>query len=101
MVTSAIIGVYFFIRVCFQLHIRETPASEFETRKRIIGLGLVGLPIVTIQYVFHVLEYIPCSLCLPPMGIEFFVGWLSFILADCLYQLWILSGNIVNTVSGN
>jgi len=99
MVTSAIIGVYFFIRVCFQLHIRETPASEYETRKRIIGLGLIGLPIVTVQYALHVTEYDPCSLCLPPMGVEFFVGWLSFLVADCLYQLLMLSGNVVSRTS--
>ena len=101
MVTSMMIGAYFFIRVCFQLHIRETPASEHETRKRIIGLGVIGLPIVTIQYAFHVAEYVPCTLCVPPIGVEFFVGWLSFLVADCLYQFWMLSENIGNEMSEN
>ena len=74
----------------FSLQFDET-ASVYSTRKRIIGLGVLWLPIVTVPYWFQVSNYVPCTLCAPPIPVAVFLAWITFLVADCLYQLRLLS----------
>lgn len=88
MITLGIIATYFVIRIIVQF---DETASVYSTRKRIIGLGVMWLPIVTGPYWFLVSKYDPCTMCSPPMPVAVFLVWISFLVTDCLYQLRLLS----------
>ncbi|MFW9975923.1 MAG: hypothetical protein ACFFDQ_11685 [Candidatus Thorarchaeota archaeon] len=91
MFTLWIIMAYFVFRITFQLGIHVGTESVYSLRKKIIGIGFLWLPIVTVQYSFSVANYDPCSMCVPPMPVAFFLAWIAFLVTDYLYQILMLS----------
>ena len=85
-----IIGLYFLFRLI--LHSDEVVSIDSSRKYRIL-LGIIWLPILTGSYWLSILDYDPCSFCAPPLHISIFLGWLVFLVTDCLYQLLMLSKN--------
>lgn len=98
MLTLGIIAAYFVVRLIFQL---DHTISVDSTRKIIIRLGVLWLPIATVTYWFQISNYDPCTMCSPPMPVAGFLVWIAILVTDCLYQRLKLSGTTEPTVSMN
>jgi hypothetical protein len=88
MIALVIVFVYFVIR--FSLQFSES-VTMYATRKKIIYLGALWIPIVTVPYSFSIANYEPCTLCAPPMPVAVFLAWISFLVTDFLFQLLMIS----------
>ncbi|MFX1482269.1 MAG: hypothetical protein ACFFCP_03670 [Promethearchaeota archaeon] len=86
--TLMTIGFYFVVRVA--LHFDETRSKDSVARLVIIW-GAICFAVGTAFYWMAVLNYVPCSMCFPPIPIVVYLAWVTFLLADSLYQLLVLS----------
>lgn len=88
--TLLAIMLYFGIRVILQ---SDAGGSIDSSRRFRVILGFLFLPLVSISYWLYVLNYDSCTLCAPPVHISIFLGWLVFLVTDCLHQMLMLSRN--------
>jgi len=81
----AIFGIYLYlgIRVILQVWI---PRGLISTKKYRAFLGIIWIPLETIIYLNEIINYVPDSMCCPPMASEIFLVWLVFVVIDILYQ---------------
>ena len=96
--TFLLIMGYMAIRLILQGD--ATIAIDSSRRFRIL-LGVLCLPLVTVSYWVSLLDYDPCTFCAPPLNITIFLGWLVFLVTDCLYQFQMLSETVETTTSTN